>query len=133
MTPSSRRRSGAKPVRLAERGLVTVLSQTFRALIHSRMRVGMERYAKEFPDADVVLFEPAQDDEVIFFANMFSYADRRTARRARLPPHAGGTRSAARTNSDRSSPATASNSTGTRSEARRRAASKPSQTGEVVG
>ncbi len=75
--------AGAKPIRMAERGLVTVLSQTFRALIHSRMRVGMERYAKEFPDADVVLFEPAQDDEVIFFANMFSYADRR-----RLAEHA---------------------------------------------
>src|SRR5271165_5207981 len=76
-------RAGAKPVRLAERGLVTVLSQTFRALIHSRMRVGMERYAREFPDADVVLFEPAEDDAVMFFANMFSYADRR-----RLAQHA---------------------------------------------
>ena len=75
--------AGAKPVRLADRGLLTILSQTFRALIHSRMRVGMGRYAKEFPDADVVLFEPAQDDEVIFFANMFSYADRR-----RLAEHA---------------------------------------------
>ncbi len=75
--------AGAKPVHLAERGLVTVLSQTFRALIHSRMRVGMGRYAKEFPDADVVLFEPAQDDAVMFFANMFSYADRR-----RLAEHA---------------------------------------------
>ena len=70
--------AGAKPVCLADRGLGTVLSQTFRAIIHSRMRVGMGRYAKEFPDADVVLFEPAQDDEVIFFANIFSYADRRT-------------------------------------------------------
>jgi predicted acylesterase/phospholipase RssA len=76
-------RAGAKPARLAERGLVTVLSQTFRALIHSRMRVGMGRYAKEFPDADVVLFEPAQDDAVMFFAHMFSYADRR-----RLAEHA---------------------------------------------
>ena len=38
---------------------------------------------EEFPDADVVLFEPAQDDEVIFFANIFSYADRR-----RLAEHA---------------------------------------------
>ncbi len=47
-------KSGAKPVRLADRGLVTVLSQTFRSLIHSRMRVGMERYAREYPDADVV-------------------------------------------------------------------------------
>ena len=75
--------SGAKPIRLADRGLATVLSQTFRALIHSRMRVGMERYATEFPDADVVLFEPAQDDAVMFFANMFSYSDRR-----RLAEHA---------------------------------------------
>src|SRR5271166_4414433 len=71
-------RRGAKPVHLADRGLVTVLSQTFRALIHSRMQVGMDRYAKEFPDADVVLFEPAQDDPVIFFANVFRYADRKT-------------------------------------------------------
>ncbi len=47
------------------------------------MTVGMDRYAKEFPDADVVLFEPAQDDAVIFFANIFSYADRR-----RLADHA---------------------------------------------
>ena len=70
--------NGARPVRLADRGLVTVLSQTFRSLIHSRMRVGIGRYAREFPDADVVLFEPAQDDEVIFFANIFSYASRRT-------------------------------------------------------
>src|SRR5208283_4039207 len=35
------------------------------------------------PDADVVLFEPARDDEVIFFANVFSYADRK-----RLAEHA---------------------------------------------
>jgi NTE family protein len=76
-------RSGQSRIRLADMGLVTVLSQTFRALIHSRMRAGMERYAKEFPDADVLLFEPAQDDAVIFFANMFSYADRR-----RLADHA---------------------------------------------
>ena len=76
-------RGGAPRIRLADRGLLTVLSQTFRALVHSRMRVGMERYAKEFPGADVVLFEPAQDDAVIFFANLFSYADRR-----RLADHA---------------------------------------------
>jgi predicted acylesterase/phospholipase RssA len=76
-------KAGARPVRLADRGLATVLSQTFRALIQSRMQVGMGRYAREFPDADVVLFEPAQDDEVIFFANIFSYADRK-----RLAEHA---------------------------------------------
>ncbi len=77
------RKSGSRPRPLAERGLVTVLSQTFRSLIYSRMRVGMERYKTEFPHADVVLFEPARDDEVIFFANIFSYSDRK-----RLAEHA---------------------------------------------
>ncbi len=76
-------KSGRKPRPLAERGLLTVLSQTFRSLVYSRMRVGMGRYAAEFPDADVVLFEPARDDDVIFFANIFSYSDRR-----RLAEHA---------------------------------------------
>lgn len=62
---------------LAKGGLVTVLSQTFRSLIHSRMKVGMERYRHEYPGADIVLFEPRRDDREMFFANVFSYADRR--------------------------------------------------------
>ncbi len=62
---------------LAEHGFPTVMSQTFRAIIHSRMRVGMERYARLYPDADVMLFEPARDDEQMFFTNIFSYSDRR--------------------------------------------------------
>ncbi len=106
--PRGSNKSGRRPRPLAERGLVTVLSQTFRSLIHSRMRVGMERYKTEFPDADVVLFEPARDDEVIFFANIFSYGDRQQARRARLSPHAERARARASTNSTPSSPATAS-------------------------
>jgi predicted acylesterase/phospholipase RssA len=69
--------------RLVNAGLPTVLSQTFRAIIHSRMHVGIARYRNEFPDADVVLFEPSRDDAEIFFANVFSYADRR-----RLSEHA---------------------------------------------
>ncbi len=62
---------------LAEDGLVTVLAQTFRSLIYSRMKVGMERYRHEYPDADIVLFEPRRDDSEMFFTNVFSYADRR--------------------------------------------------------
>lgn len=71
------------PRHLADLGLATVLSQTFRALIQSRMKVGMDRYAHEYPDADILLFEPARDDALIFFSNVFSYADRR-----RLAEHA---------------------------------------------
>ena len=62
---------------LASRGLLAVLSQTFRSLIHSRMQVGMERYRHLYPDADIVVIEPRQDDREMFFANTFSYADRR--------------------------------------------------------
>ena len=35
-----------------------MLSQTFRTLIHSRMRVGMAAYAPRYPKQCTVLFEP---------------------------------------------------------------------------
>jgi len=58
-------------------GLPLVLNQTFRAVIHSRMQVGMERYARQYPHADIALFEPAREDADMFFANIFSYRQRR--------------------------------------------------------
>jgi predicted acylesterase/phospholipase RssA len=70
-------RKAGETASLAEEGLFPVLSQTFRSLIHSRMKAGMERYRHDYPDADIVIFEPPQDDREMFFANVFSYADRR--------------------------------------------------------
>ncbi|NGP52407.1 patatin-like phospholipase family protein [Thioalkalivibrio sp. XN8] len=61
---------------LVEGGLPVVLSQTFRALIHSRMIVGMAKYETSYVDRDVVLFEPDTGDSKMFFANVFSYANR---------------------------------------------------------
>ncbi|MEP6702356.1 MAG: patatin-like phospholipase family protein, partial [Betaproteobacteria bacterium] len=58
-------------------GLPLVLSQTFRALIHSRMRASISHYAKDFPDLDFVVFEPDGSDAELFFTNIFSYASRR--------------------------------------------------------
>jgi predicted acylesterase/phospholipase RssA len=63
--------------KLSHGGLPVVLSQTFRAIIHSRMRVGMEKYRRQYPNADVVLFEPDREDADIFFASIFSYAQRK--------------------------------------------------------
>ena len=68
---------------LAKRGLVTVMGQTFRALIQSRMQIGMARYRRLYPYADRLLFEPNRDDEAMFFANVFRYRDR-----SRLAEHA---------------------------------------------
>ena len=58
-------------------GLPLVLSQTFRAIIHSRMKVGMEKYARQYPNADILLFEPDRENADMFFASIFSYAQRR--------------------------------------------------------
>jgi predicted acylesterase/phospholipase RssA len=63
--------------KLNQGGLPLVLAQTFRAIIHSRMQVGMERYERHYPDADIVLFEPAREDADMFFANIFSYSQRK--------------------------------------------------------
>ncbi len=62
---------------VVQSGLPAVLSQTFRTLIHSRLRVGFARYAGRFPDADVVLLEPDAEEYELFFANVFSFRSRR--------------------------------------------------------
>jgi hypothetical protein len=76
-------RTHRKRISPAERGLPSILSQSLRSLINSRMQVGMGRYGKEFPDADIVLFEPSRGDTEMFFTNIFSYGGRR-----RLSEHA---------------------------------------------
>jgi predicted acylesterase/phospholipase RssA len=62
---------------IAEHGLPTLLSQTFRSLIYSRMAVGRASYRTRFPHADQLLLEPDRHDEQLFFANVFRYAGRR--------------------------------------------------------
>ena len=59
------------------------MQQTFRALIRSRMQVGVAAYHDRFPRAEIVLLEPDRGDRRMFFANVFRYADRR-----RLVDHA---------------------------------------------
>ena len=68
---------------LTHGGLPVVLSQTFRAMIQSRMLVGMRTYKNSYPTTDVLLFEPDRGDDELFFKNVFRYADRK-----RLAEHA---------------------------------------------
>jgi predicted acylesterase/phospholipase RssA len=62
---------------MVDGGLPAVMSQTFRAMIHSRMELGMKHYAKAYPRTDIVLLEPDQRDAELYLANTFSYAQRR--------------------------------------------------------
>ena len=62
--------------KLVRGGLPLIMSQTFRALIQSRMEAGFKKYYRSHPFADLMLLEPDRGDEEIFFTNIFSYADR---------------------------------------------------------
>lgn len=63
--------------RIVDGGLPTVLSQTFRTMIHSRMALGMKGYERAYPDTDILLFEPDHRDPELYLANTFSYSQRR--------------------------------------------------------
>lgn len=65
------------PGKLSEDGLLTVLSQTLRAIIHSRVEIDMASYTITYPDSDIFLFEPSQEDAEMFFTNLFSTNSRR--------------------------------------------------------
>lgn len=77
--PFNASRGGKRPAgldRLAEGGLPVVLSQTFRTLLQSRVQVGLEKYARQYPDTDQVVMEPDEDDGEMFFTSVFSYGNR---------------------------------------------------------
>ena len=63
--------------KLNKGGLPLVLGQAFRAIIHSRMHVGMEKYRRQYPEANILLFEPGREDADMFFANILSYRQRK--------------------------------------------------------
>jgi NTE family protein len=57
--------------------LPAILSQSVRTLIRSRMSVGVEKYKVTHPNADVILFEPPNNDPTIFKSRLFSFSARR--------------------------------------------------------
>ena len=61
---------------LADEGLPSVLSQTFRAIVDSRKKTGFKKYEHTHPHADLILIEPECDDTSLFFSNIFSFKNR---------------------------------------------------------
>lgn len=71
-------RSGSmEPGELTRSGMPNLLSQMFRTMVYSRMQSGIAQYARDYPDKDILLFEPTRDDAKLFFANVFSFQSRR--------------------------------------------------------
>lgn len=57
--------------------LSTVLRQTIRTVIRSRMTVGLEKYSITHPNARILLIEPSRKDADTFFTNIFNLSNRR--------------------------------------------------------
>jgi len=69
---------GPSDRKLNSGGLPVILSQTFRAMIQSRMEAGFKKYFSSHPNTELILIEPDRDDEDVFFTNIFSYSSRKT-------------------------------------------------------
>jgi len=76
VTFSGTRTHDGRPHDLADSGFIAVMNQTFRALIQSRMQIGMATYHQRYPFSDRMLFQPDRDDEIMFFTNIFRYSER---------------------------------------------------------
>ncbi len=59
---------------LADRGLKTVINQVFRTLLHSRLKLGIQRYlADDRFQGDIVLLEPREQDADFFGVNPVAF------------------------------------------------------------
>jgi NTE family protein len=66
-----------EPSEAVTASLSTVLRQTVRTVIRSRMTVGLEKYKITHPNAKIVLLEPSRLDADTFFTDIFSLSGRR--------------------------------------------------------
>jgi NTE family protein len=62
---------------ISNRGVSWVLDQVFRIALHGRMQRGLERYARDHPDVDILLIEPTRDDVRMFGYNIMRFSARR--------------------------------------------------------
>jgi predicted acylesterase/phospholipase RssA len=70
-------KQGALHGHLSNRGVTFVLDQVLRIMLHGRMAYGLERYAHEHPEVDILLLEPSRDDLRMFSYNLMKYSARR--------------------------------------------------------
>jgi len=65
---------------LSDRGLGVVINQVFRTLLHSRLKIGMQRYLEDDRfQGDIVLIEPRERDANFFATNPIAFWKRADA------------------------------------------------------
>jgi predicted acylesterase/phospholipase RssA len=79
LVPFQNKEGEAGPLRghLSRRGVGWVLDQTLRIMLHGRMELGLQRYAREHPEVDILVIEPTPDDMRMFSYNIMRYSARK--------------------------------------------------------
>ncbi len=79
IVPFHNKGGDAGPLRghLSKRGVTWVLDQTLRIMLHGRMELGLQRYARENPEVDILVIEPTRDDMQMFSYNIMRYSARK--------------------------------------------------------
>lgn len=62
---------------LSRSGMPNVLSQVYRTMVHSRLKSGLKYIKRDYPNKEVILFEPIRNDAKLFFSSVFSFNTRK--------------------------------------------------------
>jgi predicted acylesterase/phospholipase RssA len=57
---------GREVTRISDMGLPAIANQTFRLLVHQRLKVAVQLWNEKYPGVDILLIEPELDDELMF-------------------------------------------------------------------
>lgn len=68
--------SGTEARRISEMGLTAIANQTFRLLVYQRLHMVVEFWQEKYPGVDIILFEPALDDHLMFGTSIMDYSQR---------------------------------------------------------
>lgn len=61
---------------LADRGMITVVNQVFRTLLHTRLQYGLRQYQADSDfSGDIIVIEPAETDTSMFALNPLAVSD----------------------------------------------------------
>ncbi len=67
---------GSRVRRVADMGFPQIGYQTFKLLAHQRLHDAVRQWEEKYPGVDIILIEPAPDDELMFETNIMNFASR---------------------------------------------------------
>lgn len=67
---------GTRVRRVSDMGLPAIANQAFRLIAHARLHQAVEQWEERYPGVDIVLIEPAPNDELMFGTPIMDYSRR---------------------------------------------------------